>query len=144
MSSGGAVGHWTLARTEWAIMRQPMTRLTVSLLLVPLLSAIGASVGGSEALAVQGPASARGVLVSGTVATVCPGPPESWHQPRCLRTATFRRGTHRYTVRGHFSILLPRGRYHLSVDGCAQRGFYVVRHAMRGVHLAPRGCFYPA
>ncbi len=78
-----------------------MMRVTVSLLLVPLLSVIGA-------------------------------------------TATFRRGTHRYTVRGRFSIVLPRGRYHLSVDGCAQRGFYVVRHVMRGMHLAPRGCFYPA
>lgn len=83
------------------------------------------------------------VRVSGTVERICPGPATDG-PPHCLQSAVLSDPGHRVTVRGRFSVSLPPGRYHVTVDGCAQRAPLTIRHAVAGLRLAPLGCAFPA
>ena len=83
------------------------------------------------------------VKVSGTVERVCPGPARVG-PPHCLQTAVLSGPGRRVTVRGRFTVSLPPGRYHVTVDGCRLRTPLDIKHAVSGLRLAPLGCAYPA
>jgi hypothetical protein len=83
------------------------------------------------------------VQVSGTVARVCPGPLVAGRSPRCLQSAVLSGPGRRVTVRGHFTVKLAPGRYHVTVDGCPQRAPLAISRPVSGLRLSPIGCAYP-
>jgi hypothetical protein len=107
-------------------------RLLLAMISVGLLCACGAS---AHAISP--------VRVSGTVARVCPGPARVG-PPHCLQSAVLSAPGHRVTVHGRFTVTLPPGRYHVTVDRCAQRAPLTVEHAISRLRLAPLGCAFPA
>jgi hypothetical protein len=117
-------------------MRVPMLvvmRLLLGTISVGLLCACGASAH-----------QINPVKVSGTVARVCLGPPVAGRPPRCLQTAVLSNPGHGVTVRGRFTVMLPPGRYRVTVDGCPQRAPLIIKRAVSGLRLAPMGCAFPA
>jgi hypothetical protein len=84
------------------------------------------------------------VKVSGTVQRVCPGPPVAGRPPTCLQTAVLSGPGGRVTVRGRFTVMLVPGRYHVTVDGCAQRTPLTITRPVSGLRLVPVGCAFPA
>ena len=83
------------------------------------------------------------VRVSGTVERVCPGPLLAGRPPQCLQSAVLSGPGRPVTVRGRFSVTLPRGRYRVTVDGCRQHTPINIEHAVSGLRLAPLGCAFP-